>query len=190
MREPALYELVRRGRLSGDAARQLTEAVFAALEAELVARESSSVLTQLAQAVRAARARRGEGEGRAEMTAKKRTKRATRRRRGAPAPAPTSEAERGEVTELAQALAQQPGTGPLLTGGDVDADWTRAHLSGDEAVAGSVATPDQDVVDEIGRALGVEQEADAPLRTSEEILRERDRRRWRVEREAAEAEEG
>jgi len=93
------------------------------------------------------------------------------------------------VTELAETLAEQGGTGPILTGGDVDADWARAHLSGDEAVAGSVATPDQDVVDEIGRALGVEQAPDAPVQISEEILRERDRRRWRVEREAAEAEE-
>jgi len=90
------------------------------------------------------------------------------------------------VTELPETLARQPGTGPHLTGGDVDADWTRAHLSGDEAVAGSVATPDQDVVDEIGRALGVEQAADAPVRTSQEILEERDRRRWQIEREVSE----
>jgi hypothetical protein len=120
------------------------------------------------------------------MTAKKRR---ARRRPELPGPVPTPEVERGEVTELAETLAEQRGTGPVLTGGDVDADWTRAHLSGDEAVAGSVATPDQDVVDEIGRALGVEQAPDAPVQTSEEILRERDRRRWRVERETAEAEE-
>ena len=120
---------------------------------------------------------------------KARKKRIPRRRPETPAPVPTPEVERGEVTELAETLAEQGGTGPVLTGGDVDADWTRAHLSGDEAVAGSVATPDQDVVDEIGRALGVEQAPDAPVQISEEILRERDRRRWQVEREAAEAEE-
>lgn len=120
------------------------------------------------------------------MKANKRKKRAARRRPPPSLPAPTPEAERGEVTPLPGTLAQQPGTGPVLTAGDVDADWTRAHMSGDEAVAGSVATPDQDVVDEIGRALGVEQEADAPVQTSEEILRERDQRRWRLEREAAE----
>jgi hypothetical protein len=112
--------------------------------------------------------------------------RVTRRRPEAPEPVPTPEVERGEVTELAETLAEQQGTGPVLTGGDVDADWARAHLSGDEAVAGSVATPDQDVVDEIGRALGVEQAPDAPVQTSEEILRERDRQRWRAERDAAE----
>ena len=69
----------------------------------------------------------------------------------------------------------------VLTGGDLDADWMRAWDSGDEAVGGSAATPDQDVVDEIGRALGVEQESDAEVWTSREILRERDRHRWEQE---------
>ena len=75
--------------------------------------------------------------------------------------------------------------GRILTGGDVDADALRAESSGEEAVGGSVSTPDQDVVDEIGRALGVEQEIDAEVRSTDEILRERDRQRWRLEREAA-----
>jgi hypothetical protein len=97
--------------------------------------------------------------------------------------------DRGEVVALASEMAAHPGTGPVLSGGDVDADWTRAHLSGEEAVGGSVATPDQDVVDEIGRALGVEQEADAPVRTSDEMLRDRDRLRWHLEREAADEDE-
>ena len=80
--------------------------------------------------------------------------------------------------------ALQPGTGPRLSGGDVDADWRRADSAGDEAVGGSVATPDQDVVDEIGRALGVEQASDAEVSTSDEILRRRDRFRWHLERDA------
>ena len=50
-------------------------------------------------------------------------------------------------------------------------------------MGGSVATPDQDVVDELARALGVEQEADAEFRTTGEILQERDRPRWELERE-------
>ncbi|HKO91513.1 MAG TPA: DUF6335 family protein [Polyangiaceae bacterium] len=73
---------------------------------------------------------------------------------------------------------------PRLTGGDIDADWQRAASDGEEAVGGSVATPDQDVVDEIGRALGVEQASTAPVVTSDEILRDRDRRRWELERRA------
>ncbi len=76
-------------------------------------------------------------------------------------------------------------TGPAASGGDLDADWQRAQSSGEETVGGSVATPDQDVVDEIGRALGVEQRPDAPVMTSEEILRARDRHYWHLERDAA-----
>jgi hypothetical protein len=79
-------------------------------------------------------------------------------------------------------------TGPALSGGDVDADWQRAASSGEEAVGGSVATPDQDVVDEIGQALGVEQAPDAPVTTSVEILQARDRHYWHLERRAVEEE--
>jgi hypothetical protein len=71
-----------------------------------------------------------------------------------------------------------------LSAGDVDADWERAESSGEETVGGSVATPDQDVVDEIGRALGVEQDSEAEVTTSEEMLRRRDRFRWHLERDA------
>jgi hypothetical protein len=73
---------------------------------------------------------------------------------------------------------------PMLSGGDLDADWQRAASSGEEAVGGSAATPDQDVVDDIGRALGVAQEPDAPVTTSGEILRARDRHYWHLERKA------
>ena len=68
-----------------------------------------------------------------------------------------------------------------LTGGDLDADWKRAEQVGEEAVGGSVATPDQDVVDELGDALGVPRAPDEEVRTSQEILEERDRRRWELE---------
>jgi Family of unknown function (DUF6335) len=95
-----------------------------------------------------------------------------------------------ELVGLARNVAAHTETSPRLTGADVDADWQAAYSSGEESVGGSVATPDQDIVDELGRALGIEQEADAPVRTSEEILRARDRLRWHLERDAADAEEG
>jgi hypothetical protein len=66
---------------------------------------------------------------------------------------------------------------PRLTAGDVDADWRRADSVGEEAPGGTVATPDQDVVDDIGRALGVPRAPDEPFRTSGEILEGRDRYR-------------
>jgi hypothetical protein len=98
--------------------------------------------------------------------------------------------DREELVGLARDVAAHAESGPRLTGGDVDADWQTAYSSGEESIGGSVSTPDQDVVDEIGRALGVEQDADAPVRASDEILRARDRLRWHLEREAADAEEG
>ncbi len=79
-----------------------------------------------------------------------------------------------ELTEYTQ-------TSPKLTGGDVDADWQRADSTGEEAVGGSVATPDQDNVDALGDALGVPRAPDEELRTSDEILEGRDRHRWEAE---------
>ncbi len=96
------------------------------------------------------------------------------------------EAPNNQVADLPEETTPRRADGPLLTAGDVDADWRRAESVGEEAAGGSVATPDQDVVDEIGRALGVEQEPDAQVRTSDELLRQRDRDRWAIEREIAE----
>jgi hypothetical protein len=105
-----------------------------------------------------------------------------RRRRGAPAAA-------GVITGSAAERVSYRETSPRLTGGDVDADWRHAWDAGDEAVGGSTSTPDQDIVDELGEALGVAQAPDAELRTTGEILADRDRHRWRLEREASDAEE-
>lgn len=113
----------------------------------------------------------------------------TRRKKGRSTP-PRGGADAGEVGRLADELAGHHETSPALSGGDMDADWQRAHDSGEEAVGGSVATPDQDVVDEIGRALGVAQEPPAEVHTSEQILRDRDRLRWHLERDAADKDEG
>jgi hypothetical protein len=72
-------------------------------------------------------------------------------------------------------------TSPRLTGGDPDADWERADHVGEDAVGGSVATPDQNVVDDLGGALGVPRAPDEEVRTSAEILEGRDRYRWEQE---------
>jgi hypothetical protein len=89
----------------------------------------------------------------------------------------------GVVADVVADLQAHRETGPRLTGGDVDADWHGAWDAGDEAVGGSTATPDQDVVDELGEALGVPQAPDAEVQTSAEILADRDRHRWTLERE-------
>jgi hypothetical protein len=78
-------------------------------------------------------------------------------------------------------LKEYHDTSPRLTGGDPDADWERADHVGEEAVGGTVATPDQSVVDELGGALGVPRAPDEEVRTSGEILERRDRYRWEQE---------
>ena len=64
-----------------------------------------------------------------------------------------------------------------LKGGDADSDALQNSMVGDEAPGGSQLTPDQDRVDDIGRAVGVQEADSGELRTSGEILDGRDRRR-------------
>ena len=68
---------------------------------------------------------------------------------------------------------------PKLSGGDIDADWARADI-GDETVGGSSPTPDQDVVEELGEAVGLTYEDNEPLHTTEKV-QERDRKRWELD---------
>ena len=51
-----------------------------------------------------------------------------------------------------------------MTAGDVDADWEDAYAVGDEAPGGDNPTPDQDRVDDIGKALGVEYQDNEELK--------------------------
>ena len=71
-------------------------------------------------------------------------------------------------------------TSPVMTGGDVDADWEDAYSVGDEAPGGDNPTPDQDRVDDIGKALGVEYQDNEELKASDKIA-ERDRHRWELD---------
>jgi hypothetical protein len=76
-------------------------------------------------------------------------------------------------------------TSPALTGGDVDADWESAYSVGDEAPGGDNPTPDQDIVDDIGRAVGVEYQDNEELKGDEKIAN-RDRHRWELDPASAE----
>jgi len=113
---------------------------------------------------------------RAKQRGRKRTTATRRGREGAE--------DRGRTVGLLREVLEHHETGPAASAGDLDADWQRAQSSGEEAAGGSVSTPDQDRVDEIGHALGVEQPSTAPLRTTEEILAERDERYWELEHRA------
>jgi Family of unknown function (DUF6335) len=50
-------------------------------------------------------------------------------------------------------------------------------MAGDEEPGGTVSTPDHDLVDQWAGALGVERSPDSPVRSSADVLDDRDRRR-------------
>ncbi|HUF16609.1 MAG TPA: DUF6335 family protein [Thermoanaerobaculia bacterium] len=82
--------------------------------------------------------------------------------------------------QLAERLRSNPGTNPGLSGGDVDARWEDAESGGDETVGGSTATPGQNDVGEMGRAMGVSYADDEELKLGEKE-RSRDKHRWELD---------
>ena len=87
--------------------------------------------------------------------------------------------------ELRQAKREHTETSPAMTGGDVDADWEDAYAVGDEAPGGDNPTPDQDRVDDIGRALGIEYQDNEELKGADKIT-DRDKHRWELDPASAE----
>jgi Family of unknown function (DUF6335) len=94
-------------------------------------------------------------------------------------------AARSGRQSLREARLQHHETSPELTGGDVDASWEDAYAIGDEAPGGDNPTPDQDRVDDIGKALGVQYEDSEELKSSDKIS-ERDKHRWELDPASAE----
>lgn len=74
---------------------------------------------------------------------------------------------------------------PILTGGDIDANYEQAAVVGDEAVGGTVATPDQDIVEELAAAVGVEIHDQTPLAVND-MLEHRDDQRWELDPKSSE----
>jgi hypothetical protein len=87
--------------------------------------------------------------------------------------------------ELAEARHDHLGMTPAITGGDVDVNIEQAYFTGDEAPGGDNPTPDQDVVDDIGRAIGVEYQDNEELRASDKVA-DRDKHRWELDPASAE----
>lgn len=81
--------------------------------------------------------------------------------------------------QLKRELREHHSRTPRLSAGDLDADWARADI-GEETVGGSAPTPDQDIVDELGEAVGLVYEDNEPLHTTEKV-QERDHRRWELD---------
>lgn len=82
--------------------------------------------------------------------------------------------------EMRQARREHTEVSPEITAGDVDADWAGAYDAGDEAPGGDNPTPDQDRVDDIGKALGVEYEDNEELKGADKIA-QRDKKRWELD---------
>ncbi len=64
-----------------------------------------------------------------------------------------------------------------IQAGDPDDDVLENEYAGENLPGASAPTPDQNQVDEIGRAYGLEEEDNGPLRAASEILARRDRHR-------------
>ena len=86
--------------------------------------------------------------------------------------------------ELKERYANHNETSPALTAGDVDADWESAYSVGDEAPGGDNPTPDQNVVDDIGIAVGNEYRDNEELEGADKI-EERDKHRWELDPESS-----
>jgi hypothetical protein len=81
---------------------------------------------------------------------------------------------------LAQRLRNNTAASPRDAGGDLDADWEDVNDSGSESVAGDNPTPDQSLVEENARALGVSYEDNEELEFIDKIEK-RDRERFELE---------
>jgi hypothetical protein len=91
-----------------------------------------------------------------------------------------SSAVRTGRAEIRESQQEHRGMSPEITAGDVDVDLEDAYFTGDEAPGGDNPTPDQDVVDDIGKALGVEYQDAEELKASDKVV-ERDRHRWELD---------
>lgn len=85
----------------------------------------------------------------------------------------------GGRQKLEEKLNEHNSLDPSLSGGDVDAAWEDTNMTGEESVGGSVATPDQDIVDELGEGAGLTYRDDEALDYDRKVLK-RDRDRWEL----------
>ena len=83
---------------------------------------------------------------------------------------------------LAQRL-RNTAASPEASGGDLDAAWEDVNESGSETFAGDSPTPDQSIVEENARAVGVSFEDNEELEFLDKIER-RDRDRYELEEQS------
>jgi Family of unknown function (DUF6335) len=97
-----------------------------------------------------------------------------------------------DATELSEGEADLDGsslqnslTSLNLDGGDVGSAGEKVSASGEEDVGGSTPTPDQNLVDELGAAAGIEMPEAAILHAAD-MLEHRDESRWELDPMSAE----
>ena len=84
---------------------------------------------------------------------------------------------------LAQRLHNNTAASPLDAGGDLDADWEDVNDAGSESIGGDSPTPDQSIVEENAKAVGVSFEDNEELDFLDKIER-RDRDRYELEEQS------
>jgi hypothetical protein len=82
--------------------------------------------------------------------------------------------------ELEENLREHRTMSPDLAAGDVDVNVENAYFTGEEAPGGDNPTPDQDIVDDIGKAVGVQYEDAEELKATDKVT-ERDKHRWELD---------
>jgi hypothetical protein len=82
--------------------------------------------------------------------------------------------------EMQREIEEQHGYNRELNAGDPDVVAEDANFVGEETPGGGNPTPDQDLVDEIGQAVGLEYQDNEPLHTTDKV-EERDRHRWELD---------
>jgi hypothetical protein len=84
------------------------------------------------------------------------------------------------AANLAHRMKDNPAADPTITGGDPDVQWEGAQFSGDESAVSSMTSPEQNQVDDIGRAMGVTYQDNEELKFGDKE-RSRDEKRWELD---------
>ncbi|MEG4800964.1 DUF6335 family protein [Microcoleus sp. ARI1-B5] len=90
-----------------------------------------------------------------------------------------------DITTLNDSSSEYGSSSSEVSGGDGDAAAEQESATGEELVGGSAPTPDQDIVDELGAAAGIEMPESAILHTAD-MLDRRDESRWELDPSSAE----
>ena len=92
-----------------------------------------------------------------------------------------TEAAQTGVPDLEALREELPGQDSILTAGDPDVDPLSNEYSGEEVPGASTPAPDQNNVDDIGRAYGLSNLDDGALLSAEDLVSRRDAHRWELD---------